>query len=95
MALANKMLGKEILKSHNLNDTNQIVSEIDADVVSLIGVLEHVQYPTEFLKNIKKNKKIKYLFISVPTFSLSVFFEMVFSKYYAKTVIRRSYSSIY
>ena len=78
VALANKMLGKEILKSHNLNDTNQIASGIDADVVSLIGVLEHMQYPTEFLKNIKKNKKIKYLFISVPTFSLSVFFEMVF-----------------
>ena len=57
MALANKMLGKEILKSHNLNDTNQIVSEIDADVVSLIGVLERA-IPYRVL-NIKKNKENK------------------------------------
>lgn len=80
VALANKMLGKEILKLHNLKDINQIISNINADVVSLIGVLEHMQYPAEFLKSVKRNKKIKYLYISVPTFSLSVFFEMVFPK---------------
>lgn len=78
--IANKMIGKNVLKSHNLDDVNQIVSNIDSDVISLIGVLEHMQYPSDLLKNIKKNKKIKYLYISVPTFSLSVFFEMVFPK---------------
>ena len=54
VVLANKMLGKEILKSHNLKDINQIILNIDADVISLIGVLEHMQYPAEFLKNVKK-----------------------------------------
>ena len=52
--IANKMIGKNILKSHNLDDINQIVSKIDSDVISLIGVLEHMQYPSDLLKSIKK-----------------------------------------
>ena len=76
--LANKMLGSDILHHHDINEINNIVSKIDSDVLSMIGVLEHMQKPYELLREIKKNKNIKYLYISVPTFSFSVFFEMVF-----------------
>ena len=45
--------------------------------MALIGVLEHID-PTYLLKEFKSSK-LKYLYISVPALSLSVFLENVFS----------------
>jgi hypothetical protein len=39
-----------------------------------------VQNPREILSAIAKNKNIKFFYISVPLFSMSVFLEMVFSE---------------
>lgn len=47
-------------------------------MISLIGVLEHVQHPNKMLESLRNNKNVKYLFISVPTFSPTVFLEMLF-----------------
>jgi 2-polyprenyl-3-methyl-5-hydroxy-6-metoxy-1,4-benzoquinol methylase len=73
----NKMIGSEFLSVHKMGDTNSILKEADADVISLIGVLEHLQDPIGALENIKNNSKVKYIYLSVPLFSLSVFIEMM------------------
>ena len=73
----NGIMGENFLSTHKLDDTNRLLQECDADVVSFIGVLEHLQDPRGAIEHIKKNNKIKYVYISVPLFSLSVFLEML------------------
>jgi hypothetical protein len=55
-----------------------IVQGLDAEVVSMIGVLEHLRRPRETLAALCANRAVKYLFLSVPLFSPCVFLEMVF-----------------
>ncbi len=78
VSFGNTMIGEAVLSQIDIDDTIKLVKLIDVDVVSLIGVLEHVQHPREMLKALKENQNIKFLYISVPLFSLSVFFEMIF-----------------
>ncbi len=73
----NKMIGSDALSVHEMSDTDNFLQKVDADVVSLIGVLEHLQNPRSAMAHIQKNSQIKYLYISVPLFSLSVFLEMM------------------
>jgi ubiquinone/menaquinone biosynthesis C-methylase UbiE len=65
---------------HSVDEVIQICESITAEVVSLIGVLEHLQKPNEVLKALVSNQSINYLYISVPMFSPTVFFEMVFNE---------------
>jgi hypothetical protein len=74
--LGNKMLGKKMITQNHIDDNTRLLAETDAEVISMIGVLEHLQNPREVIKTICANSHIKYLYISVPTFSLSVFLEI-------------------
>ena len=71
------MAGKELLNIHKLEDTNKLLKETTAQVISMIGVLEHLQYPRQALEAINSNDNIEFLYISVPTFSLSVYLELL------------------
>lgn len=73
----NNMIGSDVLSVHEMSDTDNFLQKVDADVVSLIGVLEHLQNPRSAMAHIQKNSQIKYLYLSVPLFSLSVFLEMM------------------
>lgn len=73
----NAMIGENLLSTHRLKDTNKILQETEAQVVSMIGVLEHLQYPREALHELRHNDHINYLYVSVPTFSLSVYLENI------------------
>jgi 2-polyprenyl-3-methyl-5-hydroxy-6-metoxy-1,4-benzoquinol methylase len=75
--MGNRMIGEDVLSLHVMEDTEKILSETDANVISMIGVLEHVQNPHAVLTAIESNKNIKFLYVSVPTFSLSTYFEML------------------
>lgn len=72
----NKMIDKLVLQTHNLKDTETVLSSTTANVISMIGVLEHLQEPREALRSIIENSNIQYLYLSIPLFSLSVYFEM-------------------
>lgn len=76
--LANAMIGEGAVRRHELDDVVSLASALDADVVSMIGVLEHVREPRELLTALQANTKVGYLYLSVPLFSACVFFEMVF-----------------
>ncbi|MDH3975344.1 MAG: class I SAM-dependent methyltransferase [Deltaproteobacteria bacterium] len=78
--LANNMLGADLIRKHNLSDTVEIISSLKAEVVSMIGVLEHLQNPRDILKAITENDNIEYLYLSLPLFSPCVFFEIVFEE---------------
>ncbi len=78
----NRMIesSKTLLKIHNLQDTKKVLSETSANVVSMIGVLEHLQSPREALLCLKNNKNVDFFYMSVPTFSFSVFLEILSDK---------------
>ena len=75
----NAMIGDEVLREHKLEDTKLTVRNSTAQVISMIGVLEHLDDPRAILKEIKDNDNILYCYLCVPTFSFSVFLE-IFSK---------------
>ncbi|MGQ0671767.1 MAG: methyltransferase domain-containing protein [Hyphomicrobium sp.] len=77
-AMANAMIGEGSVIRHDLEEVIPIARSVTADVVSMIGVLEHVQKPRDVLAALKANPAVRYLYISVPLFSPCVFLEMVF-----------------
>lgn len=60
-------------------DVIDIVSSCSEQVVTFIGVLEHLTELQSILEGISKNKNIQYIFFSVPMFSYSALIESVFS----------------
>ena len=76
--LGNNMLGEKILHSHPLDEMSNIARNGDADVICMMGVLEHLSNPREILKSIQENSKARYFYLSMPLYSASVYFEMIF-----------------
>ncbi len=56
----------------------EIAATTDAEVVTMIGVLEHLQQPTKVMETLSQNPDVEYVFLLVPMFSPSVLFEMSF-----------------
>lgn len=75
---ANKMLGKSLSQHVSANKVADIVRNTEREIVVAIGSIEHLYNMSEILRAIKENKLIKYFYFSVPLFSLSSFFEMMF-----------------
>ena len=83
----NRMIGmdeghKPALKCVGLTDSIKYIRETDANVISAIGVLEHLIHLKENLDAIKDNENIRYLYASVPMFSFSCAFEAAFQDCY-------------
>ena len=87
-------LGNKFLKNKLINlsieELIRTFKRNDIDVVSLIGVMEHLNDPINFIKNFKNQSKI-FVFFST-TFSLSVFLK-IFYKSIPQTSFRWPYSS--
>lgn len=79
---ANNMLQDTYVEKIEINQLAEIVSATKSEVISMIGVLEHLINPREVLEAISKNKNIKYYYISLPLFSFSVFFELNNENYF-------------
>jgi len=73
----NAMIGENILSTHTVEETTSIIRNISSKVVSMVDVLEHLKSPRDVLLELKNNKHVDFLFVSVPTFSLSVYLEMI------------------
>lgn len=71
----NACAGEDILTHVGLTDSIGFIENTDANVISAIGVLEHLIDLKENLEAIKNNNKIKYVYASVPMFSFSCAFE--------------------
>ena len=87
MNLKKKNYNKKIkIINTKLDDVYKIVRECkNTNVLSMIGVLEHLVSPEIILESFKKSN-IKYLYILVPMFSLSVFLENSFTNVFPRTL---------
>ena len=65
------------LKLVKEGDFYDAVKTTDADIISALGVIEHLREPHQFLKAFNESDA-KYLYYSVPMFSFSVILENVF-----------------
>ena len=76
-----KLLNKDPnkLKNSTYENLKKEIEVTDSNCISLIGVIEHLVDMGDLMKSIKRNKKIKYLYVLVPMFSLICTIENVFS----------------
>lgn len=72
---ANAMNGEEILRQADAEAIVPILKGTDCNVVTFIGVLEHIINLDEVLQAVKENPNIRYIYFSVPMFSMSCIFE--------------------
>jgi hypothetical protein len=77
-ALAARVLGPGAVRLLPMDALADTAAALESDVVSMIGVLEHVREPRRLLDALRRNRRVRYLFISVPLFSPCVFLEMAF-----------------
>lgn len=78
----NKVNEENILTHIGLTDSIDFISRTDANVISAIGVLEHLVHLDENIEAVRDNRNIRYLFASVPMFSFSSCFEVAFANGY-------------
>jgi SAM-dependent methyltransferase len=82
--LADEMIEKDAVRQCDLSEIVSIAGEIECDVISMVGVLEHLQQPREVLAAIKQNRSIRYIYLSVPLFSPCVFLELIFPRVFQR-----------
>jgi len=81
--IAKNKLKKNKIINISLDEIHEKIASSNENVLSLIGVLEHLEQPTKLLKSFKKSK-IKYLYLSLPLFSLSSLIENSFPKVFPR-----------
>jgi hypothetical protein len=81
--LSKKFLKKNKLINVNLDQFENKILTTNRDCISLIGVLEHLNEPHKVFKAFKKSKA-KYLFISVPLASFTIFIEHAFKNIFPR-----------
>ena len=82
--MGSKKLNKNKIYSINFNEIYEIIDKkSNVNVLSMIGVLEHLTDPHKIMSLFQKSK-IKYLYISIPLFSLSTFIENSFSNIFPR-----------
>ena len=83
--LGKKMLKKNKLKHFKLDDIYDHVLNCDKEIISMLGVIEHLEFPNLIFENFKKSKA-KYLFFAVPLLSLTVFLEHSFQNTFPRVM---------
>jgi SAM-dependent methyltransferase len=73
----NQILKKNKIYHSELEETYKTIGSGNYSVLSLIGVLEHLQKPNVAIKNFVKSD-IEFIYISVPLFSLSSFLDTAY-----------------
>lgn len=68
--LGSQMLVKNKIQYRDLDLINNLISDIDTEVLALIGVLEHLMDPIGALKSFNESKA-KFLYLQVPLFSFA------------------------
>lgn len=78
VSFARQMNPQINMVAHSLDEICGLVAGLKAEVVSMIGVLEHLREPRTVLAALQGNPEVQYLYISVPLFSPCVIFEALF-----------------
>ncbi len=72
---ANEMAGTDILKTVPGDKIPSFLSAAEFNVISFIGVMEHIVNLKEVLDALRDNPKVEYVYLSVPMVSLSCVLE--------------------
>ncbi|PZM67280.1 class I SAM-dependent methyltransferase [Paenibacillus dendritiformis] len=75
--IANFFLNENAIYHIEIDRLAEVIRSSQSDVVSMIGVLEHLTNPRDILNSISKNENIKYFYLSLPLLSYTVFFELL------------------
>jgi SAM-dependent methyltransferase len=78
-----QILGSSPLKYAIEDEFLELIKNTDAEIVSAINVIEHLREPQRFFEAFKSSRA-KYLYYSVPMFSLSVALENVSSNVFPR-----------
>ena len=76
--LATEILGDGSVTLHPMEDIADIAASLETPIVSMIGVLEHLREPRTLLGALESNPNVKYLYLSLPLFSLTAMIELLF-----------------
>ena len=87
VAYAKQMVAGDRFRLIDIADTVATVRNLDADVVSIVGVLEHLQDQRAVLQALRENPRVKYILLCVPLYGLCVFLEMVFPNVHPRHLI--------
>lgn len=82
--LGNAMSGETRIQLVDLPDTPRLCREYACDVMTFIGVFEHLQDPRAVLAAIRENKAVKYIYFCVPMYAPTTFIEMSFPKVFPR-----------
>ncbi|WP_334076790.1 methyltransferase domain-containing protein [Paenibacillus sanfengchensis] len=75
--LGNIMLQSEFIYNINISGLQSVIDNSTSNIFSMIGVLEHLTNPRDILSSLRVNPNVEFLYLSLPLFSYSVFFELV------------------
>ncbi|MBI5937888.1 MAG: class I SAM-dependent methyltransferase [Betaproteobacteria bacterium] len=78
LGYASNKARSERLVHVELDELQGFAAACPADVVSLVGVLEHLLDPHALLQALRGNPRVRYVFLSLPLYSLSVLIEAAF-----------------
>ncbi len=78
VAQGNAMFGAPVLSQNAIEDLPRIAREVDADVITMIFSLEHIEGLRAFVKAVTENPRVRYFYFAVPTVSPSLAFESLF-----------------
>ena len=78
VAYGNATIGAPILQRIGLHEIESLARTTTRSVVSMIGLLEHLERPTQVMRLLGENPAVRYVFVTVPLFSPTVFFEAAF-----------------
>lgn len=82
--IANRHLKKNsVLLSSNTKESLSFIKNSKFKVISLIHVLEHLEFPNEIFKAFKKSSS-KYLYIALPLVSFALIIDIIFQNSYPR-----------
>jgi hypothetical protein len=77
------ILKNSLIHSNSFNESIEFIKNGQYTVICLISVIEHLKAPNKIFEAFQKSKN-KYLFMSIPLFSLSTFIENVFQNIFPR-----------
>lgn len=86
-AFANRMVAGERCRAIAVAETTRVVGAVEADVVSFIGVIEHLPDLRGTLTAIRDNTSVRYVFLCLPLFSLCNYLEMAFPHVFPRHLV--------
>jgi len=91
VAFGNMMLGRKCLEPLDITGLEQMAADIDAHVVTLVFVLEHLLHPYRILESLSKNPAVRYILLAVPVHSLACYIELMFPSVFQRQLFTHTH----